>query len=109
MNNTKRVLATITIAGAALSFAGTAHADKILNNMNEVVEWDRSVNNYGITYGDSVNAGSGNIINPQTLISGIAGSALVGPRVAPPAGPLSSPVHADVPATLASPFPVPLI
>ncbi|MFJ5811236.1 hypothetical protein [Streptomyces sp. NPDC093093] len=61
--------------------------------MNEVVEWDRSTNNYGVTYGDSVNAGTGNVIDPQTLISGIAGSALIGPAAAgapvgvPAAGP----------------------
>ncbi|MFJ2777009.1 hypothetical protein [Kitasatospora sp. NPDC087315] len=102
MNNIKRALATLALAGAALSFAGTAHADKILNNMNEVVEWDRSTNNYGVTYGDSVNAGTGNVINPQTLI---AGSALVGSHVAPPAGP----GLVDVPATPGAPLPQPLI
>ncbi|WCD91307.1 hypothetical protein KPP03845_200268 (plasmid) [Streptomyces xanthophaeus] len=89
MNNTARALAALALAGAALSFAGAAHADKVLNNMNEVVEWDRSVNNYGVTYGDSVNAGQGNIINPQTLISGISGIAPLAPSVDAPTGPIN--------------------
>ncbi|UQA94917.1 hypothetical protein [Streptomyces halobius] len=75
MNTTRRALAVLTLAGAALPFSGVAHADEILNNMNAAIEIDRSKNHYGVTYGASVNSGRGNVINPQTLISGIAGSA----------------------------------
>ncbi|MFG3043291.1 hypothetical protein ACGFYZ_40980 [Streptomyces sp. NPDC048330] len=96
MNTTKRVLAVIAFAGAALSFSGAAHADKIINNMNDVVETNRVKNPYGITYGDSVNPGQGNIINPQALTGvmwGVAGPTQA--TMAPPA-PLGWPQSPEI-------------
>ncbi|MFJ4654573.1 hypothetical protein ACIP5Y_25155 [Nocardia sp. NPDC088792] len=44
--------------------------DKILNNMNEVVEFDRSKNQYGLNYDERPKTESGRTIDPQTLMDG---------------------------------------
>ncbi|MFJ7588442.1 hypothetical protein ACIQZO_13855 [Streptomyces sp. NPDC097617] len=65
MNNTKRVLAAIALAGAALAMSGTAHADQG-NSMGNIgsVNRDESFNFNTQSFGDSLNNGIGNMISP---------------------------------------------
>ncbi|MGW7438490.1 hypothetical protein [Streptomyces sp. NPDC054849] len=71
MNNTKRVLAAFALAGAALSFTGTAMADQSdgLGNIGSVAR-DESFNFNSQTFGDSVNNGIGNVINAVDDLQG---------------------------------------
>ncbi|MFD6227553.1 hypothetical protein ACFWFZ_11835 [Streptomyces sp. NPDC060232] len=71
MNNTKRALAAVALAGAALSFTGTAMADQGNSggNIGSVVR-DESFNFNSQTFGDSVNNGIGNVINPVADLQG---------------------------------------
>ncbi|GGU68170.1 hypothetical protein [Streptomyces lavendofoliae] len=64
MNNTKRVLAAVALAGAALSFTGTAMASQgdSQGNIGSVAR-DESFNFNSQTFGDSVNNRIGNVIN----------------------------------------------
>ncbi|MEV7356352.1 hypothetical protein [Kitasatospora sp. NPDC091276] len=74
MNNTKRVLAALALAGAALTITGTAHASGILGlgdtgSSNN----DSSLNqNLGI-FGDSIMDGTHNTFGPSALIKGVDG------------------------------------
>ncbi|WP_404962657.1 hypothetical protein [Streptomyces sp. 147326] len=63
MNNTKRVLAAVALAGAALSFTGTAMASQG-DSQGDIgsVARDESFNFNSQTFGDSVNNGIGNVI-----------------------------------------------
>ncbi|MFD9307816.1 hypothetical protein ACFWCB_34940 [Streptomyces sp. NPDC060048] len=71
MNNTKRVLAAVALAGAALSFTGTAMADQSdsLGDIGSVAR-DESFNLNSQTFGDSVNNGIGNVINAIADLEG---------------------------------------
>ncbi|MFF1344243.1 hypothetical protein ACFVYT_41695 [Streptomyces sp. NPDC058290] len=71
MNNTKRVLAAVALAGAALSFTGTANADQGdgPGTIGSVVR-DESFNFNSQTFGDSVNNGIGNVINAVAGLEG---------------------------------------
>ncbi|WP_143196886.1 hypothetical protein [Streptomyces sp. CB00455] len=69
MNNTaRRTLAVLTLAGAALTLPGTAHAgdDQYLLTGTRHINIDDSLNSYNVTRGDSVNQGMGNILQPLT-------------------------------------------
>ncbi|MEU6895433.1 hypothetical protein ABZ934_27370 [Streptomyces sp. NPDC046557] len=74
MNNTKRVLAAVALAGAALSFTGTAMADQVdsLGDIGSVAR-DESFNFDSQTFGDSVNNGIGNVISPGAAFEGVDG------------------------------------
>lgn len=71
MNNTKRVLAAFALAGAALSFTGTAMASQG-NSQGDIgsVARDESFNFDSQTFGDSVNNGIGNVINAVADLEG---------------------------------------
>ncbi|WP_119097234.1 hypothetical protein [Streptomyces sp. WM6372] len=71
MNNTKRVLAALALAGAALSFTGTAMASQGDSRGNiGSVSRDESFNFNAQSFGDSVNNGIGNVITPVADLQG---------------------------------------
>ncbi|MCX5612603.1 MULTISPECIES: hypothetical protein [unclassified Streptomyces] len=71
MNNTKRVLAAFALAGAALSFTGTAMASQG-DSHGDIgsVSRDESFNFNTQSFGDSVNNGIGNVITPVADLQG---------------------------------------
>ncbi|MFE6225747.1 hypothetical protein [Streptomyces sp. NPDC057854] len=60
MNNTKRALAAIALAGAALSFTSTAHADSIGAGDSGGLVLDQSHNFALDAQGDSIFSGQNN-------------------------------------------------
>ncbi|NEA67384.1 hypothetical protein [Streptomyces sp. SID12488] len=72
MNHTKRALAAIALAGAALTMTGTAHADQGTGQGDiGPVGRDESFNFDSHSFGDSVNNGIGNVINAVADLQGI--------------------------------------
>ncbi|MBC2876347.1 MULTISPECIES: hypothetical protein [Streptomyces] len=83
MNNVRRTLAALALAGAVLPFTGTAHADE--NPVTTVTggilglgdsggqNRDESSNQALHVIGDSLMNGLGNTFTPVTSIGGISG------------------------------------
>ncbi|MEU8617289.1 hypothetical protein [Streptomyces sp. NPDC048623] len=66
MNSTKRVLAAVALAGAALSIASTAHAAPNGSGDRGGEVTDQSVNDALTAHGDSLFSGSNNTLGTVT-------------------------------------------